>query len=163
MAHRNAKQTRLAHSAICVRRVRTSDVSAIIALDARITKLAKPEYWMDVFRRYGRPRQRRSFFLVAESGAEASRSVVGFIVGEVRAWEFGSAPCGWIFALSVQPENRLSGAGSALFAAITAEFRKAGVGKVRTMVARDSRLPLVFFRSEGMTAGPYLQLEKDID
>lgn len=151
------------HSAVCVRRVRASDVPAVIALDARITKLAKPGYWMDVFRRYGRPRQRQSFFLVAEHGVETGSPVVGFIVGEIRAWEFGSTPCGWIFALSVQPERRLSGAGSALFAAITAEFRKAGVGKVRTMVARDSRLPLVFFRSEGMTAGPYLQLEKDID
>ena len=34
---------------------------------------------------------------------------------------------------------------------------------MRTMVARDSRLPLLFFRSEGMMAGPYIQLEKDLD
>jgi hypothetical protein len=34
---------------------------------------------------------------------------------------------------------------------------------MRTMVARDGRLPLLFFRSEGMIAGPYIQLEKDLD
>jgi hypothetical protein len=34
---------------------------------------------------------------------------------------------------------------------------------MRTMVARDNRLHLMFFRGEGMMAGPYIQLEKDID
>jgi hypothetical protein len=31
------------------------------------------------------------------------------------------------------------------------------------MVARDNRLHLLFFRSEGMMAGPYIQLEKELD
>jgi hypothetical protein len=31
------------------------------------------------------------------------------------------------------------------------------------MVARDDLLPLRFFRSEGMMAGPYIQLEMDLD
>ena len=53
--------------------------------------------------------------------------------------------------------------GEALFEAISTEFKKAGVGKMRTMVARDNRLHLMFFRGEGMMAGPYIQLEKDID
>jgi hypothetical protein len=47
--------------------------------------------------------------------------------------------------------------------AISAEFKKAGISKMRTMVARDDRLPMLFFRSEGMMAGPYIQLEKDLD
>jgi hypothetical protein len=84
------------------------------------------------------------------------------MVGEIRAWEFGSAPCGWVFALSIEPEERLSGAGTALFEAMAGKFRQAGVEKMRTMVARDSRLPMLFFRGEGMRAGPYIQLEKEI-
>jgi hypothetical protein len=36
------------------------------------------------------------------------------------------------------------------------------VTKLRTMVARDHPLPMRFFRGEGMVAGPYIQLEKDI-
>ena len=143
-----------------VRRVNAADMP----LDARITKLTKAAYWNDVFRRYGRRRLGERFFLVAESrlGSVKPR-VQGFIVGEIRAWEFGSAPCGWVFALSVDPAVRLHGVGGALFAAISSEFKKAGVNKMRTMVARDSRLPLMFFRSEGMMAGPYIQLEKDLD
>jgi GNAT superfamily N-acetyltransferase len=136
----------------------------VIALDANVTKLPKPNYWNDVFRRYGKQRLHERFFLVAESRTDrADARVLGFIIGEIRAWEFGSTPCGWVFALSVEPEMRLHSIGNALLAAISQEFKKAGVSKMRTMVARDARLPMLFFRSEGMMAGPYLQLEKDLD
>lgn len=150
--------------ALAVRAVRPADIPHVIALDKRVTGLAKPEYWQQAFERYGTQRTHERLFLIAESAKPASRTpFLGFIIGEVRAWEFGSAPCGWVLALSVEPRARLHGVGQALFQAISAEFKAAGVGKMRTMVARDNRLHLVFFRSEGMMAGPYLQLEKELD
>ena len=153
-----------ANTALLVRRVQAADIPHVIALDTRVTKLAKAEYWSDVFRRYGKQRPHERFFLIAENHKDRADSrVLGFIIGEIRAWEFGSTPCGWVFALSVEPKARLHGIGSALLDAISGEFKKAGVGKMRTMVARDGRLPLLFFRSEGMMAGPYIQLEKDLD
>lgn len=159
----NMKESTTVNSAVRVRRVRASDIPHVIALDARVTRLAKTEYWNDIFRRYGKRGDER-VFLVAESRPDRSAaSLLGFIIGEIRAWEFGSAPCGWVFALSVEPKMRLHGVGSALFAAISDEFRKAGVDEMRTMVARDGHLPMLFFRSEGMIAGPYIQLEKDLD
>jgi len=153
-----------ADTGVRVRRVQAADIPHVIGLDTRVTRLAKAEYWNDVFRRYGKQRLHERFFLVAESRMErAEPHVLGFIIGEIRAWEFGSTPCGWVFALSVEPEMRLHNVGSALLDAISREFKKAGVSKMRTMVARDARLPMLFFRSEGMMAGPYLQLEKDLD
>lgn len=146
-----------------IRRVRPADMPRVIALDKLVTGLAKPRYWQDVFEQYGRRRPRERFFLVAEpleGGAETK--FLGFIIGEVRAWEFGSSPCGWIFALSVKPDGRLHGVGEALFNAIAAEFKRVGLTKVRTMVARDNRLPMMFFRGQEMVAGPYIQLEKDL-
>jgi GNAT superfamily N-acetyltransferase len=152
------------NAAIRVRRVQAADMPQIIALDARVTKLAKADYWNDIFSRYGRRRLHERFFLVAELPAKrAGPRVVGFIIGEIRAWEFGSKPCGWIFALSVEREMRLRNIGTALFEVITDKFKKEGINKMRTMVASDARLPLQFFRGEGMMAGPYIQLEKDID
>jgi ribosomal protein S18 acetylase RimI-like enzyme len=151
-------------TAVRVRRVQAADIPQVIGLDTRVTKLAKAEYWNDVFLRYGKRRPHERFFLVAEHRADKTKSrVLGFIIGEIRAWEFGSTPCGWVFALSVEPEMRLHNVGYALLEAISREFKKAGVGKMRTMVARDARLPMLFFRSEGMMAGPYIQLEKDLD
>ncbi len=147
-----------------VRRVRSADMPDVVALDTRVTKLAKADYWNDVFRRFGRQRSHERFFLVAEDRTDrAAPRIFGFVIGEVRAWEFGSEPCGWVFALSVEPDLRLRGTGSALIEAISREFKKVGIGRMRTMVARDARLPLLFFRSEGMIAGPYIQLEKDLD
>ena len=64
--------------------------------------------------------------------------------------------------MSVEPGSRLLGVGEALLESIAGEFRKAGVDKMRTMVTRDNLLPMLFFRGEGMMAGPYTQLEKDL-
>lgn len=153
-----------ARAAVRIRRVRPADMPEVIALDARVTKLAKPEYWNDIFRRYGKQRLHERIFLIAEHRSVRHNSrVLGFIIGEIRAWEFGSIPCGWVFALSVEPKARLGGIGTALFQAISEAFKSTGVRKMRTMVARDNRLHLLFFRSEGMMAGPYIQLEKDLD
>jgi ribosomal protein S18 acetylase RimI-like enzyme len=149
--------------AFVVRRVRAGDLGHVIALDKRITGLAKPDYWREVFKRYGTSARERSFLVAEASDGKSRTPILGFIIGEVRAWEFGSAPCGWVFALSVEPRVRLHGIGEALFDAISTEFKSAGVDKMRTMVARDNRLHLMFFRSEGMTAGPYVQLEKELD
>jgi|SRR5262245_22742729 len=153
---------------LAVRPVRAADVPHIVALDKRVTGLAKPDYWREVYARYGENRGHEPSFLVAESraadkSAPARSPILGFIVGEVRAWEFGSAPCGWVLALSVEPRARLHGVARTLFEALSAEFKAAGVDKMRTMVARGNRLHLMFFRSEGMAAGPYLQLEKELD
>mgnify|MGYP003353157708 CR=1 FL=1 len=149
---------------VSVVRVRASDVRHIVALDERVTGLAKPGYWQEIFEQYRRRGASQRHFLVAEPHPKDDRvPILGFIIGEVRAWEFGSGPCGWVFALSVEPRARQRGVGDALFQAISSEFRKAGVTKMRTMVARDNRLHLLFFRGEGMMAGPYLQLEKDLD
>jgi ribosomal protein S18 acetylase RimI-like enzyme len=146
-----------------IRRVRPADVARVVALDRRVTGLAKTRYWQDVFRRYGKRRPRDRFFLIAEPrGSKSAPKLLGFIIGEVRAWEFGSSPCGWIFALSVEPGARLQGIGEALFNTISAEFTRAGVTKIRTMVARDNPLPMMFFRSRGMVAGPYIQLEMEL-
>lgn len=146
-----------------IRRVRADDISRVVALDKRVTGVAKAPYWRDVFARYGKRRLRERFFLIAEPAARGSpKHLLGFIIGEVRAWEFGSAPCGWIFALSVEQGARLRGVGEALLEAISAEFAKSGVTKVRTMVARSDRLPMLFFRGAGMAAGPYIQLEMDL-
>ena len=147
-----------------IRRARAEDVPLVSALDAEVTGLAKPDYWRDVFERYGERRLDERFVLIAEIfGQDRRDPILGFIVGEVRAWEFGSQPCGWVFAFSVEPEARLKGVGTSLFDAIAAEFKHAGVDRMRTMVARDNHLHMTFFRSEGMMAGPYIQLEKDLD
>ncbi|VAV89896.1 hypothetical protein MNBD_ALPHA08-1698 [hydrothermal vent metagenome] len=149
---------------INIRRARESDLDHVAVLDQRVTKIAKPGYWNDIFERYAKRRVGERFFLVAEpAGKPSELALLGYIVGEVRTWEFGSEPCGWVFAFSVEPRTRLQGIGEKLFAAISEEFKHAGITTMRTMVPRKNQLHMAFFRSEGMVAGPYIQLEKDLD
>ncbi len=131
----------------------------MVALDARLTGVPKPEYWEGMLAVRG-PRDRNTFLLVASG---SGNELLGFIVGEVRAWEFGSPPAGWIFAIEVDPAQRLEGIGTALFDAVCERFRQAGVGKVRTVMARDQHLIMSFFRSQGMMAGPFTELEMDLE
>jgi ribosomal protein S18 acetylase RimI-like enzyme len=145
---------------LTVRPVRRGDLEAVIAIDTQVTGLEKRDYWRSVYRRYGESATAAGTqFLVAESGGE----VIGFIIGEVRDWEFGAPPCGWVFAIDVRPETRLAGIGTRLLEAICAGFRGAGVRKVRTMLASDNTLILSFFRSQGMMAGRFIPLEMDLD
>ncbi len=161
MSERTDTGEKPADAPLQIRRARAEDIDQVIALDERITGLGKPGYWLDVFERYGQRRLEERIFFVAEPDQEP-KAILGYVVGEVRAWEFGSRPCGWIIALSVDPDARLQHIGERLFEAISEEFRRAGVDKLRTMVARDTPLHMTFFRSEGMMAGPYIQLEKSI-
>jgi ribosomal protein S18 acetylase RimI-like enzyme len=141
---------------IALRSAEPVDLTAISALDARLTGHAKAAYWQHMLARYaGGPPERH--FLVAET---AKGALAGFIAGEVRAWEFGQPPAGWVFAIQVDPKLRLKGTGSTLFEALAARFKAQGVSRVRTLVDRKDHLILSFFRAQGMTAGPSLQLDK---
>ena len=141
-----------------VRPIEPADLDQVIAIDSEITGKRKTDYWYELFHRYGAARSRQRLFLVAETGSE----IQGFIIGEVRDWEFGSPPCGWVFGINVRPDARVSGIGTRLLEAICAGFRHAGVDKVRTLVARDNSLVLSFFRSQAMMAAPVIPLEKDL-
>jgi GNAT superfamily N-acetyltransferase len=144
---------------VAIRPVRRGDLDQISHLDARVTGIEKKSYWQSLYRRYGAAEETERAFLVADAGGR----VVGFVIGEVRDWEFGSPPCGWVFGINVDPEARLAGTGTRLLEAISAVFRRAGVHKVRTMLARDNHLILSFFRSQGMMAGPFIPLEMDLE
>jgi len=141
-----------------IRPVRRGDLEAIIALDAHVTGVEKRDYWRAIYKRYGEPSAERKF-LVAESGS----GVVGFVIGETRDWEFGSPRCGWVFAIDVHPDARLAGIAARLFEAVCAGFRRAGVRKVRTMLDPGNTLVMSFFRSQGMMAGPFIQLEMELE
>lgn len=148
-----------ATSPVQVRQVRRSDLDPVIEIDAIVTGLEKRTYWRSIFRRYGSGDRPERHFLVAEVGGR----VVGFVIGEVRDWEFGEPPCGWVFAINVDPQSRLEGIATRMLQALSAGFRRSGVRKLRTILARDNTLILSFFRSQGMTTGPFIPLEMDLD
>lgn len=143
---------------ITIRNAIASDLEAVILLDELDTKEDKPAYWKGVFDHYLNRDKNDRHFLVAES----DNTVVGFIIGEVRAWEFGSPPCGWVFALSVAPNAREMSVGRRMFDEMSSRLKQSGVLMVRTMVDIDNKLTLSFFRSLGLRTGRYIEMEKQL-
>ncbi|MFQ6003937.1 MAG: GNAT family N-acetyltransferase [Woeseia sp.] len=147
--------------AIDIRAAGAADLDAIVALDAAQTGAAKTRYWTKVLEGCtSRSQGDRRYFLV---GRTPDGELLGFIVGEIRAWEFGSPPCGWVLALNVTPGHRERGIGTMLFDALCAELKRDGVTTIRTMVLASDRVNLSFFRGEGLAAGPYIELERQLD
>ena len=146
-------------SGLRIRRLSLADLPGVTRIDAHHTGSRKPAYWKRVLgeflgRRGGEPR--------VGLAAELEGRLAGYLLGEVRAFEFGSGPCGWIFAVGVDPSRLRLGVASALLAEACRAFRAAGVSQVRTMVRRNDVPVLAFFRSSGFSGGSYVQLELDV-
>lgn len=143
-----------------IRKIRGDDAAAIVGIDAVHSGEAKAPYWKDRLRgfmRGGRSKEHKLGYV-----AVCGEKVVGYVLAEARAWEFGSPNCGWIFAIGVDPENGRSGVGQALCREVCLQYRHLGIRTVRTMVRKDDIDVLSFFRAFGFHAGPFVELELDI-
>ena len=139
-----------------IRSIRSADAPAIAAIDACHTGDAKRRWWRDVIARHLGKGASRRVGLVAVGPRDR---VVGYLFAQVRAFEFGSGECGWIYAVGVHPDRAREGVARALLAEARARLTERGVSVVRTMVRREDVPVLTFFRSQGFVAGPFVELE----
>jgi ribosomal protein S18 acetylase RimI-like enzyme len=143
-----------------LREVQPGDVSGIVALDALRSEKRKRAWWCKLLERYGSGKQQDG--RVALVAADARGRVHGFLFGEVRAWEFGSERCGWVFSVAVSPTQERTGLATRLCREAMKRFGAMGVDLVRTMVRRNDVPMLAFFRSMGFHAGPFSELQRRI-
>ncbi len=142
-----------------VRPLRPGDLERVIHIDALHTGTPKPDYWERVFGEFLKPDPTRPRLGFA---AEDDGAVIGYLFGEVRAFEFGSEACGWVFAVGVDPERLHAKVASSLLAEACRAFKEVGITCVRTMVRRNDVPVLSFFRANGFSGGPFVQLELDL-
>jgi len=131
-------------NAIQVRAISELDLGDIVRIAESNRNAYQPDLWEDRVTYYLRRDPEGSMV------AEADGKVVGFMLGDVRAGEFGiEEPSGWIEVIGVDPESAGRGVGKALGEAMLAGYRARGVKRVRTMV--DQSMPEVeqFFRALG--------------
>jgi ribosomal protein S18 acetylase RimI-like enzyme len=132
----------------------------VVRIDGLHSGEAKPGYWKDVFERFLDTRDDgKRVGLAAEDG----ENTIGYLLGEVRAFEFGSPPCGWIFGVGVDPGHLREGVAGRLLDEAKRRFRAAGVTTVRTMVRRADVPVLSFFRAHDFVGGSFAQLETEIE
>ena len=130
------------------------DIGAIVKIDERITGIYRPEFW----------EQRVGYYLRRDPDssqvAEMGGRVVGFMLGDIRAGEFGlEEPSGWIERFGIDPEHRGRDLGKQMFEAITGHFRAAGATTIRTLVDGKDAGVTGFLRALGFTPSPLQALE----
>lgn len=140
--------------------LRKEHLAEVVRIDELHTGDAKPEYWRGVFGDFvGGGTEPLRVGLAAESQGV----LIGYLLGEVRAFEFGSEACGWVFAVGIDQNYLHGGVASALLEEAGHRFRAAGVARMRTMVERNSVEVLAFFRANGFVGGSFVQLERDLE
>jgi len=96
-------------------------------------------------------------------GAEVDGNLVGFMIGELRLWEFGRGEkIGWIRILGVDPEFRGRGIGRKLAETLFEHFKRRGIKRVRTMVDWYAGELISYFRSLGFNMMNMVPLEKEL-
>src|SRR2546425_9279053 len=134
------------------------DIGAIVKIDERITGIYRPEFW----------EQRVGYYLRRDPDssqvAEMGGRVVGFMLGDIRAGEFGlEEPSGWIERFGIDPEHRGRDLGRLMFEAMVAHFRAGGARTVRTLVDRKDTGVAGFLRALGLSTSPLEALEMRLD
>jgi len=141
--------------ALKVRSISELDLDDIVRIGELTRNLYQPDLWEERVTYYLRRDPESSVV------AEREGRVVGFMLGDVRAGEFGiEEPSGWIEVLGVDPEAGGRGVGRAMGEEMLARYRARGVGSVRTMV--DESMPEVekFFTALGFapdTLRPFIR------
>ncbi len=130
------------------------DIGGVVRIDERITGQYRPDFW----------EHRVTFYLrrdpEASRVAEIDGKVVGFMLGDVRAGEFGiEQPSGWIERFGIDPDHRGRDLGKQMFDEIVGHFRAQGATAVRTLV--DSRETAItgFLGKLGFTPSTLTALE----
>jgi ribosomal protein S18 acetylase RimI-like enzyme len=116
-------------SQVRVRPLDELDIGAITRIDERITGIYRPDVW----------ESRVGYYLRRDPDssqvAEVDGRLVGFMLGDVRAGEFGiEQPSGWIERFGIDPDFRGRDLGRQMFETIVKHFRSRGATAVRTMV-----------------------------
>jgi len=141
---------------IRIRPLKRRDLPEVVRIDAIHTGEEQRPYWTRLFREFLGASPGRTRVALA---AEVDGTLAGFLFADVRAFEFGSEPCGWILEVGIEPASARQGLASALLDEAVRRLRQAGVTTVRTMVRRNNVPVLTFFRTNGFAGGPYVQLE----
>jgi ribosomal protein S18 acetylase RimI-like enzyme len=144
--------------AVLVRNLRTGDLEAVIALDARIVGRRREEYF--------RVKLQQS---LAETGIKVSLAAergglfCGFLLARVYYGEFGTMePVAVLDTLGVHPGFRGGGVGASLLRQLRVNLGGLGVSRLRTEVGWDDLGLLGFFHRQGFRPAPRFCLDLDL-
>lgn len=155
------KLWKIASADVRIRPLTRDDIETLISIVAGLARgtTPEPETAQDYLRETVERHIGRNEPLM-NIGAELDGRLVGFVIGEVRAWEFGQREkTGWIKVLGIDPEFQGKGVGRKLGEALLENFRASGIRSVRTLVNWYEGDLLSYFRTLGFSVLNMIPLE----
>ncbi len=96
-------------------------------------------------------------------GAETDDELIGFLIGELRPWEFGEEESvAWIKVVGVHPRHQGKGIGRKLGEAFLENLKAKGSVRMRTLVPWDSGDLITYFKALGFDRSQYVVLERRV-
>jgi len=147
-------------STINIRLMKADDFDAVVGIDEKVLRAARPEYYEMKFEKLFGTKDYLPASLVAE---EEDGKLVGFIMGEIYMGEYG------IFqeeasldTIGVDPDYQHQGIGEQLINEFTDHLKKLGVQKINTLVDwNDSKL-IHFFSTNQFSPSKTINLERSL-
>lgn len=167
VTYRTAGRTKLwkeASSGVKIRPLSLDNIQDIVRIEKRIEEKLGiiNEERMEYLKEATRYNIERSDPMLS-LGAELDGNIVGFIIGEIRIWEFGIAEkTGWIRILGVDPDFQRRGIGRKLGEALLEHFERRGIKRVRTMAEWYTGDLISFFKSLDFNMLNMIPLEKEL-
>ncbi|MCP4665866.1 MAG: GNAT family N-acetyltransferase [Deltaproteobacteria bacterium] len=147
-------------STIKIRLMKADDFDAVVAIDGKILKASRPEYYDVKFEKLFKSKDYLPASLVAE---EEDGTVVGFVMGELYMGEYG------IFqeeasldTIGVDPDNQNKGIGEQLMNEFMDHLRNLGVKKINTLVDWNNSELIHFFSANQFSPSMTINLERNL-
>ncbi len=147
-------------SAIKIRLMKAEDFDAVVAIDEKVLKVSRPEYYEMKFDKLFNSKDFLPTSLVAE---EADGAVVGFVMGELYMGEYG------IFqeearldTIGVDPDHQHKGIGKKLINEFMDHIKTLGVQKINTLVDWNDSVLIHFFSTNQFSPSRSINLERSI-
>ncbi len=148
----------MAENEIKVRRLQFGDEEAILEIDYRIVGPDRAPTWHQQVRRY-----LDRYYPPVSHVAISGEQIVGFILGDVRGWEYGLPSAAWIDIMGVDPNYQHRGVGRMLVEAFMEQCKQQGIDEVHAFMREGDDMVSGFFGSLGFGKGPLMHLVRKVD
>ncbi len=145
---------------IKIRLMKSNDFDAVVAIDQKVLKVSRPEYYQVKFEKLVQSKDYVPASLVAEI---EGGTVVGFVMGELYIGDYGiSQEEATLDTIGVDPDYQHRGIGEQLINEFMDHLRTLGVRKINTLVDwNDSKL-IHFFSANQFSPSKTINLERSL-
>ncbi|MGD9972189.1 MAG: GNAT family N-acetyltransferase [Desulfatirhabdiaceae bacterium] len=143
-----------------IRLMKADDFDAVVEIDEKVLKKARPEYYEMKFDKLFKSKDYLPTSLVAETEDE---TVVGFVMGELYMGEYGIfQEEATLDTIGVHPDYRKKGVGEQLITEFVDHLKKLGVKKIYTLVGWDDSSLIHFFGANHFVPSRTVNLERSL-